>query len=52
MTPEELRDLLILIINRNATVLRASVVDADNATVGIEDLDTGGWFTLEVEPCR
>jgi hypothetical protein len=51
VTTEELRELLILTINRNTSTLNASVIDAagDKSVIGVEDETSGNLFFLEIQ---
>lgn len=51
MKLEELRDLLILTINRNTSTLDASEIDTageGKAVIGIEHKDSGELFFLDI----
>jgi hypothetical protein len=50
MTTDELRDLLLLTINRNTSSLNASSIDAagTKAVIGVEHEDSGELFFLEI----
>lgn len=50
MTPEELKDQLIQLINRQTTTLNASSIDASGAVIGIEHGESGELFFLEITP--
>jgi len=51
MTPDELRELLILTINRNTSILNASSIDAagTKAVIGVEHEPGGELFFLEIQ---
>jgi hypothetical protein len=48
---EELRELLILTINRNTSTLDASAIEGagTKSVVGVENTDTGDLFFLEIQ---
>jgi hypothetical protein len=50
MSTDELRELLILTINRNTSSLNASSIDAvgTKAVIGVEHEDSGELFFLEI----
>jgi hypothetical protein len=51
MTTDELRELLILVINRNTSTLDASSVEdtaIDGKLIGIEVIGTDDMFFLEI----
>ncbi len=50
MDEDQLRELLILTINRNTSTLNASAVDdtGSKAVIGIEHEDSGELFFLEI----
>lgn len=50
MTKDELRELLILTINRNTSSLNASSIDVagTRAVIGVEHEDSGELFFLEI----
>lgn len=50
MTRDELRDLLILTINRNTSTLDASPIDGAGmkSVIGVENQDTGELFFLDI----
>jgi hypothetical protein len=50
VSPDELRDLLILTINRNSSTLNASPIEGTGvkAVVGVENEETGDLFLLEI----
>lgn len=51
MTKDDLRELLLLAINRNTSSLDASPIDevvGDKTVIGIEHLDSGALFFLEI----
>jgi len=52
MDANELRELLILTINRNTSSLNASEVEdtGDKTVIGVENEDTGDLFFLEITP--
>jgi CheY-specific phosphatase CheX len=51
VTIDELRELLILTINRNTSTLNASAIDAAGvrAVIGVEDETSGTLFFLEIQ---
>ncbi|MFF9088430.1 hypothetical protein ACF1BE_18775 [Streptomyces sp. NPDC014991] len=51
MTIEELRELLILTINRGTSTLSASAIDTagTKAVIGVEDETSGTLFFLEIQ---
>jgi len=51
VTIEDLRELLILTINRNTSTLNASSIDAagTKAVIGVEDEASGTLFFLEIQ---
>lgn len=51
MTPEELCDLLVLTINRNASTLNASPIEGagTKSVIGIENEETSELFFLEIQ---
>lgn len=51
MTTEELRELLILTINRNTSSLNASAIEGAGAkaVIGVEDETSGKLFFLEIQ---
>lgn len=50
MTTDELRELLVLTINRNTSSLNASAIEAagTKAVIGVEHEDSGELFFLEI----
>lgn len=50
MTRDELRDLLILTINRNTSTLDASKIDDSKgkSVIGVENKDTDELFFLDI----
>jgi hypothetical protein len=52
VTAEDLRELLILTINRNTSVLNASAIEGAGIkpVIGVENEETGELFFLEIQP--
>lgn len=51
MTADDLRELLILLINRSTSTLNASLIEGagTKSVIGIENEDTGELFFLEAQ---
>lgn len=50
MTADELKDLLVLTINRNTSILDASPIEGAGSkpVIGVENKDSGELFFLEI----
>jgi len=51
VTTDELRELLILTINRNTSTLNASAIDGagTKSVIGVENEESGELFFLEIQ---